>query len=87
MSVNDSMYQLPPTGSTTSGTPVSCASTCWVRRARVALCLVGSARASSYALVCSDCVPPRTAAIAWSATRTTLFKGCCAVSVAPPVWG
>ena len=36
-------------------------------------------------LVCSDCVPPSTAASACSVTRTTLFSGCCAVSVEPPV--
>src|SRR3989442_1495578 len=85
-SVSASTYQLPPAGSTTSGTPVSCARICWVRSASVALCAVGSANASSYALVCSDCVPPSTAASAWIATRTTLFCGCCAVRVEPPVW-
>jgi hypothetical protein len=37
-------------------------------------------------LVCSDCAPPQTAASAWIATRTTLFSGCCAVSVEPAVW-
>ncbi len=37
-------------------------------------------------LVCSDWVPPSTAASAWSATRTTLFSGCWAVSVEPAVW-
>src|SRR5205823_4746495 len=76
---------LPPTGSAVSGTPVSCARICWVRSASVALCSVGSASASSYALVWSDCVPPSTAASAWIATRTTLFLGCCAVRVDPPV--
>ena len=35
--------------------------------------------------MCSDCVPPQTAAKPCSATRTTLFCGCCAVSVTPPV--
>ena len=35
--------------------------------------------------VCSDCAPPHTAESAWIATRTTLFSGCCAVSVEPPV--
>jgi hypothetical protein len=35
--------------------------------------------------VCSDCVPPSTAARAWSATRTTLLYGCCAVSETPAV--
>jgi hypothetical protein len=36
--------------------------------------------------VCSDCVPPSTAASACTVTRTTLFSGCCAVRVTPPVW-
>ena len=31
-------------------------------------------------------MPPSTAASACTATRTTLFIGCCAVSVEPPVW-
>ena len=35
--------------------------------------------------MCSDCVPPLTAANACSATRTMLLTGCCAVSVTPPV--
>ncbi len=47
---------------------------------------VGSASVSSIELVCSDCVPPSTAASAWYATRTMLFSGCCAVSVTPAVW-
>ena len=34
----------------------------------------------------SDWVPPRTAAKAWSETRTTLLYGCCAVSETPAVW-
>ena len=66
-------------------TPVSCPITCWVRRAIFAACSVGSARASSNEFVCSDCVPPSTAASASSAVRTMLFRGCWAVSVAPPV--
>ena len=45
----------------------------------------GSANALSRELVWSDCVPPRTAASAWSATRTTLFAGSRAVSVQPAV--
>ena len=32
-----------------------------------------------------DCAPPHTAESAWTATRTMLFSGCCAVSVEPPV--
>jgi hypothetical protein len=31
-------------------------------------------------------VPPSTADSASSVVRTMLFSGCCAVSVAPPVW-
>ena len=37
-------------------------------------------------LVWSDWQPPRTAARAWIVTRTTLFSGCCAVSMEPAVW-
>ena len=59
---------------------------CWVRSAILAARSVGSASASSKPLVCSDCVPPQTAANPWRATRTMLFSGCCAVSVTPPVW-
>ena len=36
-------------------------------------------------LVCSDWVPPITAASACRVTRTTLFSGCWAVRVEPPV--
>ena len=36
--------------------------------------------------MCSDCVPPSTAASAWYAVRTTLFNGCWAVRVEPAVW-
>ena len=32
-----------------------------------------------------DWAPPQTAENAWTATRTMLFSGCCAVSVDPPV--
>ena len=67
-------------------TPVSWAMTCCVRSASSAASAVGSASASSSALVCSDCVPPRTAAIACSAVRTTLLRGCCAVNDTPAVW-
>ena len=67
-------------------TPISCASTCWVRSASVAARSLGSASASSNEFVCSDCAPPQTAESAWIATRTTLFSGCCAVRVEPPVW-
>src|SRR3990170_7137520 len=47
---------------------------------------VGSESASSRELVCRDCVPPSTAASAWTVTRTTLLSGCWAVSDDPAVW-
>ena len=47
---------------------------------------MGSASASSKEFVCSDCVPPSTAASASSAVRTMLTSGCCAVSDTPAVW-
>ena len=56
-----------------------------MRRAIRAARSVGSASASSKPLVCSDCVPPQTAAKPCSATRTMLFSGCWAASVTPPV--
>ncbi len=79
------MYSLPPTGSAVLVTPVSCAMICWVRSAMRADSSVGSASASSRELVCSDCAPPSTAAMACSAVRTMLTSGCCAVSVEPAV--
>ncbi len=57
-----------------------------MRSAICAECSVGSASASSKPFVWSDCAPPQTAESAWIATRTTLFSGCWAVSVEPPVW-
>ena len=57
-----------------------------MRSAILAARSVGSASASSKPLVCSDWVPPQTAANPCSATRTMLFSGCWAVSVTPPVW-
>ena len=59
---------------------------CWVRSATRTASSVGNASASSKLLVCSDCVPPSTALMASRVVRTTLFSGCCAVSVTPPVW-
>ena len=59
--------------------------TCWVRSAILAARSLGSASASSKPLVCSDWVPPHTAAKPCRATRTMLFSGCWAVSVTPPV--
>jgi hypothetical protein len=47
---------------------------------------VGSASASSSALVCSDCVWPCVAAIASRQVRTTLLNTSCAVSDQPEVW-
>ncbi len=46
---------------------------------------VGSAIASSNELVCSDCVPPNTAAIASIVVRTMLLYGSCSVSDQPEV--
>ena len=46
---------------------------------------VGKAMASSMELVCSDCVPPKTAASASSDVRATLFHGSCAVKDQPLV--
>ena len=50
-----------------------------------ALNSVGSAMASSNELVCSDWVPPNTAANASIAVRTMFTSGCCAVSDTPAV--
>ena len=57
-----------------------------VLRAIRALKSVGSAIASSNALVCRVCVPPKTAAIASIVVRTTLLYGSCSVSDQPEVW-
>ncbi len=67
-------------------TSLSYASTCWVRSASRAAFSVGSAIASSKELVCSDWVPPSTAASACTVTRTRFTSGCCAVSCTPAVW-
>jgi hypothetical protein len=58
----------------------------WVLRAMRAENSVGSAMASSKELVCSDWVPPNTAAIASMVVRTTLLYGSCSVSDQPEVW-
>ena len=58
---------------------------CCVRSAILTAFSVGSASVSSIELVCSDCVPPSTAASASKAVRTMLFSGCCAVSETPAV--
>src|SRR5919112_859889 len=84
-SVSASTKYEPANGSTVSAAPDSCATTCWVRTAILADFSLGSASASSKPFVCSDWVPPHTAANACSATREMLFSGCWAVSVTPPV--
>mmetsp|Transcript_146416 Transcript_146416/g.355380 ORF Transcript_146416/g.355380 Transcript_146416/m.355380 type:complete len:266 (-) Transcript_146416:127-924(-) len=72
-SVSDSMRYEPPHGSATFVMPVSSWMMSCVLRAMRELNSVGSASASSNELVCSDCVPPITAAIASTAVRTTLL--------------
>ena len=76
----------PANGSTVAVTSVSYARTCWVRSASRAAFSLGSAIASSKELVCSDWVPPSTAASACTVTRTRLTSGCWAVSCTPAVW-
>src|SRR6185437_6431709 len=51
----------PSQGIAVSAAPDSLAMICCVRNASVAACSVGSASASSYPFVWSDCVPPSTA--------------------------
>ena len=63
----------------------SCCSSSWVLRAMRAEKSVGSAIASSRALVCSDWVWPWVAAIASMQVRPTLLKTSCAVSDQPEV--
>ena len=84
--VSASTYQLPPSGSATAVTPLSSARISCVLRAIRAEKSVGSAIASSKLLVCSDCVPPSTAASASTVVRTTLLYGSCSVSDTPLVW-
>ena len=57
-----------------------------VLRAMRELNSVGKAIASSSALVCRLCVPPKTAAIASIVVRTTLLYGSCSVRLQPDVW-
>ena len=66
--------------------PDSCCSISWVLRAMRAEKSVGSAIASSRALVCSDWVWPWVAAIASMQVRPTLLKTSWAVSDQPEVW-
>jgi len=56
-----------------AGDALSSARMSWVFRAMRADCGVGKASASSKELVCSDCVPPSTAASASTVVRTTLL--------------
>ena len=65
--------------------PVSCCRKSCVLRAIRAEKSVGSANASSSALVCSDCVCPCVAAIASTAVRTTLLNTSWAASDQPDV--
>ena len=65
--------------------PDSCCSSSWVFRAIRAEKSVGSAIASSNALVCSDWVCPWVAAIASMQVRATLLNTSCAVSDQPEV--
>src|SRR5580692_1712627 len=66
--------------------PDSCCSSSWVLRAIRAEKSVGSASASSRALVCSDWVWPWVAAIASMQVLVTLLNTSCAVSDQPEVW-
>ena len=66
--------------------PDSRCSTICVLRAMRAEKSLGSASASSSALVCSDCVPPCVAAIASMQVRTTLLNTSCEASDQPEVW-
>ena len=66
--------------------PLSCCRKSCVLRAMRAEKSVGSASASSSALVCSDWVWPCVAAIASIVVRITLLKTSCAVSDQPEVW-
>ena len=47
---------------------------------------VGKAMASSSALVCKLCVPPKAAAAASIVVRATLLNGSCSVRLQPLVW-
>src|SRR5919201_6303742 len=84
--VRSSRKNEPPRGSAVSVPPASWARICCVRRATRTERSLGSASASSNAFVWIDCAPPHTAESACTAPRTTLFSGCWAVSVDPPVW-
>ena len=66
--------------------PLSCCRKSWVLRAMRAEKSLGSASASSRALVCSDWVWPCVAAIASIWVRIILLNTSCAVSDQPEVW-
>ncbi len=83
--VSRSTNALPPHGSITRVVPDSCCSSSWVLRAMRAEKSVGSASASSSALVCSDWVCPWVAAMASTQVRATLLNTSCAVSDQPEV--
>ncbi len=74
-----------PTGRSAGWCPDSCCSSSWVLRAMRAEKSVGSASASSRALVCSDWVWPCVAAIASIQVRATLLNASWAVSDQPEV--
>ena len=84
--VSRSTYAEPAHGSMTRVVPDSCWSTSWVLRAMRAEKSVGSAIASSRALVCRLWVCPWVDAIASTQVRTTLLNTSCAVSDQPDVW-
>ncbi len=84
--VSRSMRYDPAQGSITLQMCVSSWISSCVLRAMRAEKSVGSAIASSNELVCSDWVPPNTAAIASIVVRTTLLYGSCSVSDQPDVW-
>mmetsp|Transcript_32342 Transcript_32342/g.70869 ORF Transcript_32342/g.70869 Transcript_32342/m.70869 type:complete len:246 (-) Transcript_32342:928-1665(-) len=85
-SVSASIMYEPPHGSTTAPTPLSSARMSCVLRASDAENSVGRPIASSNEFVCSDCVPPITAAIASTVVRMMLLYGSWAVSDQPEVW-
>ena len=83
--VSVSRYADPPSGSAVAATPDSCASiSCDASDTRIAAS-DGMSYASSYPLICSDCVPPSTAASACNPPRRMLFSGSCRTSVDPSV--
>ena len=84
--VSFSIRYEPAQGSTTLQMCVSSWMMIWVLRAIRAEKSDGSAMASSNELVCSDWVPPNTAAMASIVVRTTLLYGSCSVSDQPEVW-